>query len=237
MYKLLSKNQNLNNKPSEIEENNSINVLADKINEESGNIEKISKIYGTQSVSEYIQRLFLESNFCDLFMKKISDYFFLIKIKLYNDDSYQKSLSKIIFTREFIEKVPQGKNNEKNLRENNKSFKKEINVCLKIKTLNELLDYNSKNKTIFLHIIKLVDDYLNNLNIKIFDIINKYDREKKNLNLNDNFKGNQITKFNKIKDVYYNLLYDYKNKYEYLLDIEKNKPNIEEQINKISEKY
>ncbi len=82
-------------------------------------------------------------------MKKISDYFFLIKIKLYNDDSYQKSLSKIIFIREFIEKVPKGKNIEKNLREKNKSFKKEINDCLKIKTLNELFDYNSKNKKYF----------------------------------------------------------------------------------------
>ncbi len=34
MYKLLSKNQNLNNKLSEIEDNNSINVFVDKINEE-----------------------------------------------------------------------------------------------------------------------------------------------------------------------------------------------------------
>ena len=238
MYKLLSKNQNLNNKLSEIEENNNINFFVEKINEQSGNIEKISKIYGTQSATECIQKLFLESNLSDLFMKKISDYFILMKIKLYNDDSYQESLSKIISIREFIEKVPQGKNIEKkNLREKNESFKKEINDFLKIKTLNDLLDYNSKNKKLFLHIIKLVNDYLNNLNIKIIDIINKYDAEKKNLNLNNNFKGNQITKFNKIKDVYYNLLDDYKNKYEYLLDKEKNKPNIEEQINKISEKY
>ena len=179
MYKLLSKKQNLNNKVSEVEENNSINAFVDKINEESGNIEKISKIYGTQSVSEYIQQLFLESNFCDLFMKKISDYFFLIKIKLYNDDSYQNSLSTIISIREFIEKVPRGKNIEKNLREKNKSFKKEINDCLKIKTLNELLDYNSKNKKIFLRIIKLVDDYLNNLNIKkLILLINMIERKK-----------------------------------------------------------
>ena len=54
MYKLLSKNQNLNNKLSEIEENNNINFFVEKINEQSGNIEKISKIYGTQSGSQCI---------------------------------------------------------------------------------------------------------------------------------------------------------------------------------------
>ena len=82
---MISKNQNLN---TEIEENNNINVLVDKINEESGNIEKISKIYWTQSATECILKLFLESNLSDLFMKIITDYFILMKIKLYNNDSY-----------------------------------------------------------------------------------------------------------------------------------------------------
>ncbi len=105
MYQILSKKNSLTKKLSNIEENKNISIFIDKITEQSGNIENISKIYGTQSATECIQKLFLECNLNDLFIKKVCDYFILMKLKLYNDDTYQDSLSKIISIKEFIEKI------------------------------------------------------------------------------------------------------------------------------------
>ena len=238
MYQILSKKNSLTKKLSNIEENKNISIFIDKITEQSGNIENISKIYGTQSATECIQKLFLECNLNDLFIKKVCDYFILMKLKLYNDDTYQDSLSKIISIKEFIEKIPPKVNNKnnKNINEKKDNYKNEIEDFLKINTLNELLDYNLK-KTICPHIFKLVDDYFNNLYYNIIDLINKFDKEKNKLDQITNFKGTQIQKYNKLKDIYNQILDDKNNKYEELLNKEKNTPNIEEEINKINEKY
>ena len=240
MYQILSKKNSLTKKLSNIEENKNISIFIDKITEQSGNIENISKIYGTQSATECIQKLFLECNLNDLFIKKVCDYFILMKLKLYNDDTYQDSLSKIISIKEFIEKIPPKVNNNKNnknVNEKKDNCKNEIEEFLKISTLNELLDYNLKKKKICPHVFKLVDDYFNNLNNNIIDLINKFDKEKNKLEQITNFKGTQVQKYNKLKDIYNQILDDKNNKYEELLNIEKNKPNIEEEINKINEKY
>ncbi len=149
MYQILSKKNSLTKKLSNIEENKNISIFIDKITEQSGNIENISKIYGTQSATECIQKLFLECNLNDLFIKKVCDYFILMKLKLYNDDTYQDSLSKIISIKEFIEKIPPKVNNNKNnknVNEKKDNCKNEIEDFLKISTLNELLDYNLKKK-------------------------------------------------------------------------------------------
>ena len=147
MYQILSKKNSLTKKLSNIEENKNISIFIDKITEQSGNIENISKIYGTQSATECIQKLFLECNLNDLFIKKVCDYFILMKLKLYNDDTYQDSLSKIISIKEFIEKIPpKVNNNNKDVNEKKNNCKNEINDFLKINTLNELLDYNLKKK-------------------------------------------------------------------------------------------
>ena len=240
MYQILSKKNSLTKKLSNIEENKNISIFIDKITEQSGNIENISKIYGTQSATECIQKLFLECNLNDLFIKKVCDYFILMKLKLYNDDTYQDSLSKIISIKEFIEKIPPKVNNNKNnknVNEKKDNCKNEIEDFLKISTLNELLDYNLKKKKICPHVFKLVDDYFNNLNNNIRDLINKFDKEKNKLEQITNFKGTQVQKYNKLKDIYNQILDDKNNKYEELLNIEKNKPNIEEEISKINEKY
>jgi len=238
MYQILSKKNNLTKKLSNIEENKNISNFIDKITEQSGNIEKISKIYGTQSANECIQKLFLECNLNDLFIKKVCDYFILMKLKLYNDDTYQDSLSKIISIKEFIEKIPpKVNNNNKDVNEKKNNCKNEINDFLKINTLNELLDYNLKKKKICIHVFKLVDDYFNNLNNNIIDLINKFDSDKNKLEQINNFKGTQIQKYNKLNDIYNIILDEKNNKYEELLNKEKNTPNIEEEINKINEKY
>ena len=238
MYQILSKKNNLTKKLSNIEDNKNISNFIDKITEQSGNIEKISKIYGTQSANECIQKLFLECNLNDLFIKKVCDYFILMKLKLYNDDTYQDSLSKIISIKEFIEKIPpKVNNNNKDVNEKKNNCKNEINDFLKINTLNELLDYNLKKKKICIHVFKLVDDYFNNLNNNIIDLINKFDSDKNKLEQINNFKGTQIQKYNKLNDIYNIILDEKNNKYEELLNKEKNTPNIEEEINKINEKY
>ena len=234
MYKLLSKNPNLTKKLSEIEESKNISFFIDKITEQSANIEKVSKIYGTQSSNECIQKLFLECYLNDLFMKKVSDYFTLMKLKLYNDDTYQESLSKIIFIREFIEKIPNKNNVNKNV--NFEKKKSEIDDFLKINTLNELLDYNSKNKKICTHIFQLVENYFNDINNNIIKTINKFDIEN-NLNFLTNFKGTQVEKYFKLKETYNKILSNYNLKYENLLSKVKNKENLDNEINLLNEKY
>ena len=103
MYKLLSKTPGLTKKLSEIEENKKINI--EKINESSKSIDKISKIYGTKNLQELVSKIFLELTYNEQILKKLNDYFILMKLKLYKDDTYQESLSKIISVQTFVEKA------------------------------------------------------------------------------------------------------------------------------------
>ena len=103
MYKLLSKTPGLTKKLSEIEENKSINF--DKIKEASKNIDRINKIYGTKNLQELVSKLFLELTYNEQILKKLNDYFILMKLKLYKDDTYQENLSKIIPIQAFMEKA------------------------------------------------------------------------------------------------------------------------------------
>ena len=103
MYKLLSKTPGLTKKLSEIEENKSINF--DKIKEASKNIDRINKIYGTKNLQELVSKLFLELTYNEQILKKLNDYFILMKLKLYKDDTYQENMSKIINIQGFMEKA------------------------------------------------------------------------------------------------------------------------------------
>ena len=103
MYKLLSKTPGLTKKLSEIEENKNLNI--EKISESSKNIDKISKIYGTKNLQELVSKLFLELTYNEQILKKLNDYFILMKLKLYKDDTYQENLSKILSIQTFMEKA------------------------------------------------------------------------------------------------------------------------------------
>jgi chromosome segregation ATPase len=103
MYKLLSKTPGLTKKLSEIEESKNINI--EKINESAKNIDKINKIYGTKNLQELVSKLFLELTYNEQILKKLNDYFILMKLKLYKDDTYQDNLSKIISVQSFMEKA------------------------------------------------------------------------------------------------------------------------------------
>ena len=234
MYKLLSKTPGLTKKLSEIEETKNINNFIDKITEQSANIDKINNIYGTKNINECIQKLYLECGLNDLLIKKIYDYFTLMKLKINNDDTFQESLSKVIVIKEFIEKIKSRNTNNINSNDikNLPSLQNnEIEEFLKINTLNELLDLNVKNKKIDSHVIKLVNDYFNNLNINITKTINEINISKKYSNDMKNLKGTEIEKFFKLKDIYDKMLKNINNDYENLL---KNK---EKEIKELKEKF
>ena len=238
MYKLLSKNPSLTKKLSEIEEMKNISIFIDKINDQSDNIEKIYKIYGTENINECIQKLFLENGLNDLLIKKIYDFFILMKLNINNDNSYQETYSKIIPIKEFMEKIPF--NNEKldlNKKENINFDNSEIEDFLKINTLNEVLDYNMKNKKICPHVVKLVENFFKNININIIENTNNINIEKKKLDEITNFKGNQIEKYFKLKNFTDNLIEDYKKNIENLLNEEKEKTNLKSEIEKINKEY
>ena len=239
MYKLLSKIPGLTKKLSEIYEIKNISIFIDKITEQSGNIDKINKIYGTKSANECIQKLFLECGLNDLLIKKVCDFFILMKLKINNDDSYQESLSKIISIRDFMEKVPSGNNDNSNLNinDNINNDNKEIEDFLKINSLNELLDLNVKNKKIYPHVAKLVDNYFKNINTQIIDTINNYNYGKESLNEIKDFKGSQVEKYIKLNDICDNILIDYNNKIENLLNKENDTNDLNDPIKEINEKY
>ena len=242
MYKLLSKVPGLTKKLSDIEESKNISIFIDKITEQSSNIEKIYKIYGTKSANECIQKLFLECGLNDLLIKKVDDFFILMRLKINNDDSYEETFSKVNSIKEFMNKVPieninKTINQSKKDEEDEITCKNEIEEFLKLNTLNELLEINVNNKKICPHVAKLVDNYFKNLNNGIINILNKYENGKDNLNIINDFSGNQIQKYFKLKEICENVLIDYDNKIEDLLNKQKETPNLNDEIEKINSKY
>ena len=104
MYKILNKSPGLSKKLTEIEGSKEINNYIEKINEDSKNINKISKIYNCKN-EELIQKLYRELSYNELLLKKINDFFILMKLKIYRDDTYQETLSKIITINSFVERA------------------------------------------------------------------------------------------------------------------------------------
>jgi DNA repair exonuclease SbcCD ATPase subunit len=139
-----------------------------------------------------------------------------------------------------MEKVPSNNNNE-NLNLNKKEYvnfdNSEIEDFLKINTLNEVLDDNMKNKKICPHVVKLVDNFFKNLNMKIIENLNNFDIGTNNLNEIKNFKGNQVEKYFKLKNINDNLIEEYKKNIENLLNEEKEKPKFNNEIEKINKEY
>ena len=230
MFKLLSKAPGLSKKLSEIEEQKSISHLLEKITEDSQKYEKISKIYNCNDYKQLVQKIFLELSFNELLLKKIYDFFILMKLSLHKDDTYQESLSKIISIKSFIEKTI-NKINDKNKNRNINNIND--NSILKIKSLKELLNLdknNDKNNAdIIKHIIKLINNYFKNENEKIITKINKDDNEYK-INVEQLENKIEILKFEEINNELINIIIKLKTSYN------EEKEKIEKLNNKIDEK-
>ena len=213
MFKLLSKAPGLSKKLSEIEEQKSISHLLEKITEDSQKYEKISKIYNCNDYKQLVQKIFLELSFNELLLKKIYDFFILMKLSLHKDDTYQESLSKIISIKSFIEKTI-NKINDKNKNRNINNIND--NSILKIKSLKELLNLdknNDKNNAdIIKHIIKLINNYFKNENEKIITKINKDDNEYK-INVEQLENKIEILKFEEINNELINIIIKLKTSY------------------------
>ena len=230
MFKLLSKAPGLSKKLSEIEEQKSISHLLDKITEDSQKYEKISKIYNCNDYKQLVQKIFLELSFNELLLKKIYDFFVLMKLSLHKDDTYQESLSKIISIKSFIEKTISKineKNKIRNIHNNND------NSILKIESLQELLTLNNdKNTTdIIKHIIKLINKYFKNENESIISKTNnENNKDEYKINVEQLGNKSEILKFEQIINELINIIYKLKTSY-----IEEKGKN-EKLMNEISEK-
>jgi chromosome segregation ATPase len=230
MFKLLSKAPGLSKKLSEIEEQKSISHLLDKITEDSQKYEKISKIYNCNDYKQLVQKIFLELSFNELLLKKIYDFFVLMKLSLHKDDTYQESLSKIISIKSFIEKTI-SKINEKN--KNRNIHNNNDNSILKIESLQELLTLNNdKNTTdIIKHIIKLINKYFKNENESIISKTNnENNKDEYKINVEQLGNKSEILKFEQIINELINIIYKLKTSY-----IEEKGKN-EKLMNEISEK-
>ena len=230
MFKLLSKAPGLSKKLSEIEEQKSISHLLDKITEDSQKYEKISKIYNCNDYKQLVQKIFLELSFNELLLKKIYDFFVLMKLSLHKDDTYQESLSKIISIKSFIEKTI-SKINEKN--KNRNIHNNNDNSILKIESLQELLTLNNdKNTTdIIKHIIKIINKYFKNENESIISKTNnENNKDEYKINVEQLGNKSEILKFEQIINELINIIYKLKTSY-----IEEKGKN-EKLMNEISEK-
>ena len=195
MYKILNKSPGLSKKLSEIESSFEINNYIDKINEDSKNIKKISKIYNCKE-DELIQKLYKELCYNELLLKKINDFFILMKLKIYRDDTYQETLSKVITINSFIERALSLPINNIDINLEKKKIKEE-------KKENIFINNNENKDKIFNTEIKLDNnnDYKNNLK-KILDEYEKVIKKEKfefNQKINEEIKELNI-EINKLKE-------------------------------------
>lgn len=212
MYKILNKSPGLSKKLTEIESTMEINNYINKINEDSKNIKKISKIYNCKE-DELIQKLYKELCYNELLLKKINDFFILMKLKIYRDDTYQETLSKIITINSFIEraltipvsnidinsvkmKLKEEKNNSnenKNLAEKNEEKKESLN------------NNNNDNKTFFTEMKLDNNDTKNNFKkiLEEFEKIIKKEKFEFNQKINGEIKelNNEINKLREENDI------------------------------------
>ena len=193
MYKILNKSPGLSKKLSEIESSFEINNYIDKINEDSKNIKKISKIYNCKE-DELIQKLYKELCYNELLLKKINDFFILMKLKIYRDDTYQETLSKVITINSFIERALSLPINnidinleKKKIKEekkenifinNNENENKEKIINTEIK-----LNNNNDNKN---NLKKILDEYEKVIKKEKFEFNQKINEEIKELNIEIN---------------------------------------------------
>ena len=184
MYKLLSKTPGLTKKLTEIEESKNLNL--EKLTESSKNIDRISKIYGTKNFQELVSKIFLELTYNELILKKLNDYFILMKLKLYKDDTYQENLSKIISVQTFMEKaeniVPiSGGLDERiiQLSLEKERLSKEL-IALKEKIEQDSDNNNNKEKSL----IEVKDKEINKLKKENELLQKKLEEEKENTNNN-----------------------------------------------------
>lgn len=185
MYKLLSKTPGLTKKLTEIEESKNLNL--EKLTESSKNIDRISKIYGTKNLQELVSKIFLELTYNELILKKLNDYFILMKLKLYKDDTYQENLSKIISVQTFMEKaeniVPiSGGLDERiiQLSLEKERLSKEL-IALKEKIEQDSDNNNNKEKSL----IEVKDKEINKLKKENELLQKKLEEEKENTNNNN----------------------------------------------------
>ena len=196
MYKILNKSPGLSKKLTEIESSTEINNCIDKINEDSKNIKKISKLYNCKE-DELIQKLYKELCYNELLLKKINDFFILMKLKIYRDDTYQETLSKVITINSFIEHALSTPANNIDINLAKKKLKEEKK---------ENLNINNNENKIFNTEIKLNDNNNKNNLKKILDEYEKIIKKEKfefNQKLNEEIKelNNEINKLKEENDV------------------------------------
>ena len=196
MYKILNKSPGLSKKLTEIESSTEINNYIDKINEDSKNIKKISKLYNCKE-DELIQKLYKELCYNELLLKKINDFFILMKLKIYRDDTYQETLSKVITINSFIEHELSTPANNIDINLAKKKLKEEKK---------ENININNNENKIFNTEIKLDDNNNKNNLKKILDEYEKIIKKEKcefNQKINEEIKelNNEINKLKEENDV------------------------------------
>jgi hypothetical protein len=191
MSKIMSTSSSLSKKISEIEDNRDIKSTIDKLTDDSNNVEMTCKNYNCNNLNELVQKLTLEVNYYDLFIKKINELFFIWNLKLKGEDNlYQDTFSKFFLIKLVLDKVAKcGKDeftntvdttpviitstNDKSdaMREDSSG---ENNKLAEIKNINDIInEYNNGENSVLKNIVNIFKDFLNKLSINYADLINK----------------------------------------------------------------
>ena len=104
MFKLSSKSSFITKRINEIIDSSDIKNFIERIVEESSSADKLSRVYNCQNANDLILKMGLELNMYDNFVKKLTDLFFILNLKL-NGDENSSALSQENFSKFFVIKI------------------------------------------------------------------------------------------------------------------------------------
>jgi hypothetical protein len=200
VHKICTKSQNISRKITEIEEHKDIKVTIEKIAVECNNTDNILKAYNCNSKDELIQKLAVEVNCYDLFLKKINDLFFILNLKVNGEENlaYQDTFSKFFLIKLVLDKIGESDTNTQTyitsssvLEVTNNLEDENLNKVKELKTLSAFIEmFKNTNHPVISNIVSMLKDFLDKLNINYTDLLNKYGGKK-----TEPFDTLQIEKF------------------------------------------
>jgi hypothetical protein len=201
VHKICTKSQNISRKIAEIEEHKDIKTIIEKISQECNNLDNLSKLYSCNSKDELIQKLAMEVNCYDLFLKKINDLFFIINLKVNGEENliYQDTFSKFFLIKLVLDKIGESDNNTEtqpqtyitSVTDGNNHVDEDLNKVKDLKSLSAFIEmFKNTNNPIISNIINMMRDFLEKLNLNYTDMMNKYGGKKV-----EPFDSFQIEKF------------------------------------------
>jgi hypothetical protein len=199
LFTVMSKSSSISKKIKEIQESKDIKLILDKLGDESNNVELTCKNYGCSNLNELVQKLTLEVNYYDLFIKKINELFFVWNLKLQGEDNlYQDTFSKYFLIKLVLDKLGSGNqtvftntvDTVQSKINNNEVKSGEYQRLSEISNINDILnEYNNEENVVLKNVVNIFKDFMSKLSMNYADLITKSGKK------GEGFDGLQFDKF------------------------------------------